>query len=318
MPGKLYASRNSFISTTATTPMGSNHPVRTAGFLAFVPILALAAWCSLARAAGDAGPEQVAIPPAGRSSSPAPLVGFVFRPSSNGPSPAVIMLHGCGGPYARNDRLNARHRMWGRFLAEHGYVALMLDSFTSRNIKEICTIKIGKRPIKESERVGDAYAALQWLRAQRGVDPTRIVLLGWSHGGGVTLDTITHRPPGMAGFRAAAAFYPGCTARNRRAARFHPYAPLLVLVGESDDWTPAAPCVALAEAVGARGEPMRIVTYPDTYHDFDNPGIKAAHVRHDVPNGVHPGRGVTTAPNAAAREDAKRRVLEFFAANGGT
>jgi len=32
----------------------------------------------------------------------------------------------------------------------------------------------------------------------------------------------------------------------------------------------------------------------------------------EVPNGVHPGQGVTTAPNAEAREDAKRRVLGFL------
>jgi dienelactone hydrolase len=58
---------------------------------------------------------------------------------------------------------------------------------------------------------------------------------------------------------------------------------------------------------------MSIVTYPDTYHDFDNPGIKSKHVRKEVPNGVNPGQGVTTAPNAEAREDAKKRVLAFFA-----
>jgi dienelactone hydrolase len=202
--------------------------------------------------------------------------------------------------------------MWGELLAENGYFALMLDSFTSRDIKELCTIKFSNRPLKESDRVGDAYAALEWLRVQPGVDPARIVLLGWSHGGGVTLDAITQEPSGMAGFRAAVAFYPGCTARNKRAARFHPYAPLLVLIGESDDWTPAAPCVALTSAVRARGEPMQIVTYPDTYHDFDNPGIKTARVRSEVPNGVKAGQGVTTAPNPKAREDAKLLVLRFF------
>ncbi len=58
---------------------------------------------------------------------------------------------------------------------------------------------------------------------------------------------------------------------------------------------------------------MQVVTYPDTYHDFDNPGITRARVRTEVPNGVNPGHGVTTAPNAQARENAKTRVLEFFA-----
>lgn len=89
-------------------------------------------------------------------------------------------------------------------------------------------------------------------------------------------------------------------------------APLLLLIGEADDWTPAAPCKALAARVAARGEPMQIVTYPGTYHDFDSPALTAPRVRADVPNGVNPGAGVTTAPNPAAREDAKLRVKAFL------
>jgi dienelactone hydrolase len=69
----------------------------------------------------------------------------------------------------------------------------------------------------------------------------------------------------------------------------------------------------LAETAKARGAPIEIVTYPDTYHDFDNPGLKKKHVRTEVPNGVNPGKGVTTAPNAVAREEAKQRVAAFFA-----
>jgi len=75
----------------------------------------------------------------------------------------------------------------------------------------------------------------------------------------------------------------------------------------------ALTAVALAASVAARGEPMHIVTYPDTYHDFDSPALTAPRLRADVPNGVRPGAGVTTAPNPAAREDAKLRVKAFLA-----
>jgi dienelactone hydrolase len=258
-------------------------------------------------------PEQVTVQTANLSPSPAPLKGFLFKPEGDGPHPAVIMMHGCGGAYASNGKLGDRHRMWGEYLAAHGYVTLMLDSFTSRGIKELCTTKFAERPLKESDRVGDAYAALAYLRERSDVDARRIALLGWSHGAGVTLDAIAHKPKQMDGFSVAVAFYPGCTSRNRRADHFHPYAPLLVLIGEADDWTPAEPCKQLAAAVAARGEAMRIITYPDTYHDFDNPSVTSKHVRKEVPNGVHPGQGVTIAPNPEAREDAKKRVLAFFA-----
>jgi dienelactone hydrolase len=223
------------------------------------------------------------------------------------------MLHGCGGAYDRRGNVNARHRMWGEYLAGLGYDALLVDSFTSRGVREICTQAASERFVREADRVGDAYAALAWLAAQPGVDANRVALLGWSHGGGVTLNAIARARP-TPDFHAAVAFYPGCTSRNAHAERFHPYAPLLVLIGESDDWTPAAPCKSLAQAVTSRGEPMTIVTYPGTYHDFDNPAIRQARVRKDVPNGVHPGQGVTTAPNEQAREDAKQRVAAFLAA----
>lgn len=272
--------------------------------------------CSLAAASGAfAGitPEQLAVPTANLSSSPTALKGFLFKPVGDGSHPAVIMMHGCGGAYATSSKLGERHRMWGEYLATHGYVALMLDSFSPRGIKELCTTKFAERTLKESDRVGDAYAALAYLRERSDVDAKRIALLGWSHGAGVTLDAITHKPEGADGFSAAVAFYPGCSSRNKAAERFHPYAPLLVMIGEADDWTPAEPCKQLTAAVAARGEAMRIVTYPNTYHDFDNPGVKSKHVRTEVPNGVYPGHGVTIAPNPEAREDAKKRVLAFFA-----
>lgn len=267
----------------------------------------------LSLGAAQAAPLPVSVPTAGLSSAPAPLHAFLFQPDTPGPHPAVVMLHGCGGAYTRSGALNARHRMWGEHLAAHGYAALMLDSLTARGIRELCTQKFSERSLKEADRRGDAYAALAWLREQPGIDPQRIALLGWSHGGGVTLDTISHPPASGAGFAAAVSFYPGCTSKAKRADTFHPYAPLLLLIGEADDWTPAAPCRALASKVAARGEPMQIVTYPDTFHDFDNPALTQKRVRRDVPNGVNPGQGTTTAPNPEAREDAKQRVLAFLA-----
>jgi dienelactone hydrolase len=256
--------------------------------------------------------EQVSIPATDLSSSPTALVAHRFLPHSPGPHPAVVMLHGCGGAYDSQGKLGARHRMWGDYLASQGYTALLLDSFSSRGIKEICTVKFGDRRLKESDRTGDAYAALAWLRQQPEVDAKRISLLGWSHGAGVTLEAISRKPEVGDGFNTAVAFYPGCTSRNKKADQFHPYAPLLLLIGAADDWTPAAPCQALVDTVSKRGEPMHIVLYPDSYHDFDNPGIKALRVRMDVPNGAHPGAGVTVAPNAQAREDAKLRVIAWL------
>ena len=256
-------------------------------------------------------PERVEIPTAGLSSSPEPLVGHLFLPEKP-PRAAIVMLHGCGGAYAGSGALNSRHAMWGEYLQGIGYAVLMLDSFTSRGLREICTVKNAERTIKEADRVGDAYAAHAFLRTRLGLDSKRIGLLGWSHGGGTVLSAIARKPVNASPFAAAVAFYPGCRTRAARADAFHPYAPLVVLIGEADDWTPAAPCKMLIDTVAARGEPASIVLYPGAYHDFDSPGLKALRVRTEVPNGTRPGEGVTVAPNPQAREDAKLRVKAFF------
>ncbi len=275
--------------------------------------LACLALLTLARAAQALpAPETLSIPTAGLSSAPAPLRAWLFRADTAGPHPAVVMLHGCGGALTSSGQLNARHLMWGEYLAANGYDALMLDSFGAREIRELCTQKMAERSLKEADRRGDAHAALAWLQQQPGIQPGRIALLGWSHGGGVVLDTVSHPNPVEPGFRAAIAFYPGCSARARSPERFHPAAPLLLLIGEADDWTPAAPCLTLGRDVGARGEPMRVIAYPGAYHDFDNPALKSPRLRTEVPNGVNPGKGTTVAPDPAAREDAKRQVLRFL------
>lgn len=52
-----------------------------------------AAWLSVAAAA--AAPQTVYFPSAdGRTA----LVGYVFQPTTPGPWPAIVMLHGRGGP----------------------------------------------------------------------------------------------------------------------------------------------------------------------------------------------------------------------------
>jgi dienelactone hydrolase len=239
-------------------------------------------------------------------------VGFLFEPDAPGIHPAIVMLHGCAGAYSKSGELNPRHEMWGEYLAQHGYLTLMLDSFSARGVAEVCTQRDAERRLNASDRVGDIEAALAFLRARPDVDPKRIGLLGWSQGGSTVLLAVTKASGNDAGFSAAVALYPGCSARAKNSDEFHPRAPLLVLIGASDDWTPAEPCKVLTDAVAARGEPMQTIIYPGTYHDFDNPGLKKKIVRTDVANGVRPGAGVTIAPNPAARQDAMREALGFF------
>ncbi|HEY4138638.1 MAG TPA: dienelactone hydrolase family protein, partial [Casimicrobiaceae bacterium] len=71
------------------------------------------------------------------------------------------------------------------------------------------------------------------------------------------------------------------------------------------------PCVDLGEAMIARGEPLKVVVYPNAHHGFDAPDGAVVH-RTDVPNGTNPGQGVHVGANPAAREKANAKVRAFL------
>jgi dienelactone hydrolase len=220
----------------------------------------------------------------------------------------------------RVGELTERHRARAEAMLASGYVVLFPDSLGSRGLAEICTAKFGERGVTAAGRRGDALAALQWLAAQPGIARERIALLGWSHGGTTTLATINandamvrafrEQPGAPPFFRAAIAFYPGCSVAARDE-RWRPASPLRILIGDADDWTPAAPCRTLATRAGERGWPLETVVYPGARHGFDAPSGRVR-LRTDVPNGVAPGKGVHVGPDPGARVDANRRVDAFL------
>jgi dienelactone hydrolase len=231
--------------------------------------------------------------------------------------PAAIMLHGCGG-IGREGKLNARHTMWKDWLVERGFIVAYPESFTSRGYEEICTKKFSDRSIKQRDRVDDVLATKKWLLERKDVDPNKLVLWGWSHGGGTVLATITHaasaEPRTENKFAHAISFYPGCTSYMMSARVPKIASPLTLLIGEADDWTPAAPCKAWVKTLQEHKQPATITTFANAFHDFDNPTGKVR-VRKDVPNGVNgPEKGVTVGPNAEAREAAKREIEQALKA----
>jgi dienelactone hydrolase len=246
--------------------------------------------------------------------APTQLEGLLYRPSGAGPFPAIVLAHGCGGLYARDGNPAARHDDWARRFHGLGYVVLLVDSFTPRGLREICTVS--DRTIQSRrERARDAYGALVFLQGQPFVRPERIGLMGWSNGGSTTLwtilDPISARPKNLKNdFAAAIAFYPACRQHLEYSAGWKTKIPLLILIGESDDWTPVAPCVALAEKTQARGTAIAIHVYPHAHHDFDAPNAKLRMLR-NIATTANGSATIGTDPQA--RRDVIERAPAFFA-----
>jgi dienelactone hydrolase len=239
------------------------------------------------------------------------LKGYWYAAASP-KAPAVALLHGCSGLYDKHGQIGERMRGYAALLNEQGMHALVVDSLTPRGEKEICTQRTGTRRITQANRRLDALAAMQWLAQRSDVDALRIGVMGWSNGGSTVLSATNKRHREVAGLAVkpafAVAFYPGCEADLKRG--YAPSAPLLMLVGEADDWTPAAPCRELA--AHADGPQPEIEAYAGAYHGFDS--NERVRLRKDVPNGVHPGEGVHVGGNADALQRSRERLLQFLQA----
>ncbi|HZS32854.1 MAG TPA: dienelactone hydrolase family protein [Methylomirabilota bacterium] len=269
---------------------------------------------------------SVALPPASETvrfpgdprtgRAPAELEAVLLRPSGPGPFPALVMLHGCSGLRTRGGAIQGKLRFWAEHFRDRGYVALLVDSFTPRGVDEVCTGRHLLSPVRE--RADDARGGLRYLQARPDVLPDRVGLVGWSNGAAATLSVLFDTGSRDRDFRAAVAFYPNCTRQYPGGPEFRPYAPLYILAGALDDWTPPRPCVALVEAARARGAPIAIKLYPGAHHGFDAPGM-ALRFRPEVRNHSRADgdRGATMGTDPAARADAIAEVTRFFASELG-
>jgi dienelactone hydrolase len=120
----------------------------------------------------------------------------VARPAGPGPFPTVLMFHGCGG---RRDFL----KLYMDACAAAGVMAVSFDSLTPRAIgrtRALTTVCTGVE-LPGWERAGDVLAAIWAADRIPGVDPVRLGLMGWSHGGWAIMDLMTMAltKPGEAG-----------------------------------------------------------------------------------------------------------------------
>jgi len=259
---------------------------------------ALAALMGLAAVVLDAAPiaaETITFEVAEQSSDSITLTAELTRPAGDGLLPAVVMLHGCNGiwrPWGDN---------WSERLVRWGYVALQVDSFGPRGLPDgVCNspLTVGARA-----RAADAHAAKAYLAGLPYVDPGRIAVIGMSHGGWAALssaqNTYLHDTLRAEPFKAAVALYPHCEPQLYRLD-----APLLILIGEVDDWTFSFRCEGM-ELIGPTRHAVTLKVYPDATHAFDV----------DLPDQEYLGHVMKF--HAAASQDSVTRVQAFLAKHLG-
>jgi len=229
--------------------------------------------------------------------------------AQSGRRPAIIALHGCGGLYNSRGQLEGRYTSYAQRWNAAGWHVVAPDSFGSRGQRSICTQPASERTIKVAHRRADVLRTAAWLSTRDDVDPTRVAIVGWSNGASAALEVVDRSIWRGQAPAAIVAYYPGCNAWARRAL-VEPAAPILLLLGEADEWTPAAPCQQLGKRFQA-DYPDRVAvrTFADGHHGFDS--RSPVRFRADIPAGMDK-RGVHVGGNAAAREASLAELDQFL------
>src|SRR5262245_12275517 len=183
--------------------------------------------------------------------------------------PAVILLHGSGGPSGLQDN-------WAREFATLGIATFIVDSFTGRGVT---STQNDQDQLSRWAHIGDAYRALEVLGKHPRIDSARVVVMGFSRGGGAAHYSALkrfaamHGPAGGLTFAGYIGLYPTC---NRVFIDGLDVAdkPIRIFHGAADDYVPAAGCRAYVERLRKVGKDITLTEYPGAHHVFDNPALK--------------------------------------------
>ena len=160
------------------------------------------------------------------------------------------------------------HLDYLKMYQKQGYATFQLNSFKSRGI----TSTVGSQDeVTIAAVILDAYRALEKLAKHPKINKDKVALTGWSLGGGVSLFAgwmpLKKAITDQVSFAAHLAFYPPCFINPENLS--FTKAPIHILIGEADNWTPAKPCINLVEKLSDKTN-ISITTYPDAHHGFDS------------------------------------------------
>jgi dienelactone hydrolase len=221
------------------------------------------------------------------------LSGELRLPSGTAPWPAVIIAHGCNGiGYVEQD--------WANFLTQRGYVVLLLDSLSGRGIREECT---NGSAVGFNQRAKDIVLAARALRSRPDVNG-HVAVVGFSHGATSVLHARFNNPTEI---NAYVAFYPYCDMISYRN-----HAPLLMLVGARDNWTPPGYCLAMARVAVAEGyTEVSFREFPNAGHAFDDYELLKVGGTFHISR-ANNGRGADLLYDADARAASEQLLVRFL------
>jgi dienelactone hydrolase len=203
------------------------------------------------------------------------LSGYLARDEKQvAPQPGIVIVHDAWG-------VGENVKMRAHMLAELGFVALVADLYGEGNAPRIVDEARAKVEYFKSNLDvlrGRIIAALEALRAQRGVDRARLGAIGYCFGGTTVLELA------RAGAECAAVVsFHGLLTTSKPAAAGSIRSKLLVCTGAEDPMAPFEDVAAFQQEMRAAEADCQIIIYSGAQHGFANPfSSKLPGISHNV------------------------------------
>ncbi len=192
-----------------------------------------------------------------------PIIGRLHIPDGEPPFACVVALHGSKG---WGDHHDDHVQIW----LEAGMAVLQLDCFESRQVQSVVADQMR---VTHAMMTVDAFSALKWLAADPRFDESRVAVTGWSLGGTVSLYAAWEPlaeallPSGLR-FAAHLPFYPA--AHIRPEVQRWSSAPIRIMHGTIDDWTPIKFVHDFMDIVRPLGVDIEVEVIEGAHHSFDS------------------------------------------------
>jgi dienelactone hydrolase len=191
---------------------------------------------------------------------------LAYDENIKGKRPGVLVIHEWWG-------LNDYARKRARMLAELGYTGLAVDMYgegkTAMHPDDAG--KFSSELMKNFDVAKTRFmAAMDFLKRQATVDPTRMAAIGYCFGGGVVLNMARQGVDlkGVASFHGSLNAVKPAQAGNVKAK-------ILVLHGGDDKFIPTEQIEAFKQEMKSSGVDFQFFSYPGVLHSFTNPEADA-------------------------------------------